>query len=171
MWSKLFNKSKEKNILVLGGEGCGKRSFVLHYKDGSIPAEEAIPEFRSLTCNKRLNDGRDQIPLVFTLDRTSDAMIPSMSKAIKYDLILILSDLSSKSAKQDFDFYSDYAKIHFPNVKTISVGTKEDQKLESNVFDGLITTSVKTNQGFDKFEEHLMDSLNITTHKKGLELK
>ncbi|CEG56623.1 GTPase domain-containing protein [Legionella fallonii] len=172
MWSKLFKQNNSaKNILVLGETGCGKRSFILHYKDGIIPNGTELPEFHSLTYKKKLNKEGEQISLIFTLNRTGERMIPSMSKEVKYDLILILSDLSSENAKKDLDFYKDYAKIHFPDVKTIPIGTKQDQKLESNVFDGLINTSAKTNSGFDAFEEQLLESLHVTAHKKGLDLK
>ena len=175
MWSKLFKKnSSEKNILVLGETGCGKRSFLLCYKDGAALDPDkapALPEFHTLTYNKKLDKSREQVPLVFTLNRTrADEMIPSMSKEVKYDLILILTDLSSEQAKSDLDYYSNYAKIHFPGVQTILVGTKQDQKLESNEFNGLISTSVKTKHGFEKFEEQLLQSLNVTD-KAGLELR
>lgn len=172
MWSKLFKKNNsEKNILVLGEAGCGKRSFVLHYKDGEVPIGIDLPEFRSLTYNKRLNSGDEQVALIFNLNRASEGMIPSMSKAIKYDLILILTDLSSKNAQEDLDFYNNYAQIHYPDVKTISIGTKQDQKLESNIFEGLINTSAKTHHGFEEFEEQLLENLNVNTSKSGLDLK
>jgi len=164
MWGKLFKKNNsEKNILVLGEAGCGKRSFVLHYKDGEVPVGTELPEFHTLTYIKRLNRADEKVALIFNLNRANDGMIPSMSKALKYDLILILTDLSSKNARDDLEFYNNFVQIHYPDVKIISIGTKQDQKLESNIFAGLINTSTKTHHGFDEFEEQLQRNLHLDT--------
>ena len=167
MWSKLFKlNDSAKNILVLGETGCGKRSFLLHYKDGDVPMETELPVFNSLTYNKKLNKGGESIPLVFSLNSASDEMTPSISKVVKYDLIVILTDLSSKNASKALEFYNNYAKIHFPDVKTILVGTKQDQMLESNTTTGLTVTSVKTHCGFEQFDEQLLESLNSDNFKQ-----
>ncbi|HAT8266803.1 TPA: hypothetical protein JBA93_13555 [Legionella pneumophila subsp. pneumophila] len=174
MWQKgLFQKkNSEKNILVLGEAGCGKKSFVLYYKDGlDITGSASLPEFNKLIYNKKLDRSEERISLVFTLNGASDEMIPSISKSPRFDLILILIDLSSETAKADLQFYRKYAKIHFPEVKTLLVGTKQDKQLEENVFDKLINSSAKTGKGFDQFEEQLMMGLELNNgDKKGLSI-
>lgn len=52
-----------------------------------------------------------------------------------------------------------------------SIGIKQDQKLESNIFEGLINTSAKTHHGFEEFEEQLLGHLNVNTSKSGLDLR
>lgn len=159
----------EKNILLLGDAGCGKRSLLLAYKDGLTLDQtkaEPLPELTTLTYKKQLENTHETAPLVFTLSRTpSNEMIPSMSTKRQYDLILILIDLSSEQAQRKLEYYSNYANTHFPKVKTLLIGTKQDQQLESNALDGLISTSVKTQQGFDQFEKELLHGLNLDNKK------
>lgn len=175
MWARfLKSNSLEKNILVLGQTGCGKRSFLLCYKDGeSLNPDKAylLPECHTMIYHKGLDKTTEQVQMVFTIHRThDDKMIPSITQTIRYDLILILTDLSSEKAKSDLDYYRGYVEIHFPGVKTIFVGTKQDQQLESNALHELIATSVKTKHGFEKFEEELLQSLGVRD-KAGLDLK
>lgn len=159
---KFFKGLAQKNILLLGNKGCGKRSFVLQYKDGVDPTANAdLPEFKVLTYKKYLNDSQ-AVNLNFTFDRASDELIPSSSSKTKFDLILILIDLSSVQANDDIKVYLQEAKTHFPGIDTLMIGTKSDQQLEINVFDGVISTSAKTGAGFEEFDSHLMAAFDIT---------
>lgn len=156
-------KNMEKNILILGLEGCGKRSLVLHYKDGDTASDHDSDSFKTISYLKQFPNTNERILLNFVLNRSSDEMIPSIShKKIKYDLVLIVTDVSSPTSADDLSFYSQYADTHFPGVATLAIGSKSDLADPEANFDHLLLTSAKTGDGFDildaQLKEHLIDS-------------
>ncbi|ARB93742.1 Rab family GTPase [Legionella longbeachae] len=172
MFSHLFKKNQlERNILILGEPGCGKRSFLLHYKDGQIASQDLhLPEINNLIYKKKLDN--KQVSLVFTLNETNEELIPSMKKSVSYDLIISLIDLSSDKAKEKIIHQANIIEDHFPGVKTIYVGTKQDKLVDSDLPDNMIACSAKTGSGFDQFEEILLKKLDLDhqlneTHRCG----
>jgi hypothetical protein len=159
MFNPRFSQHPEtKNILVLGNKGCGKRSFVLFYKDKVTPHQE-LPEMNSLVCRKTLNN--TPISLLFVFKQTNDRLIPSKVTNTHYDLILILTDLSSPDAQGDLNYYKELASIHYPEIDTLLVGTKQDQQLENNQLEGLVCTSIKSTHSLDEFEQQLQMRLTL----------
>lgn len=168
---KLFNnssKNTEKNILILGDDGCGKRSLVLRYKDGEVASDHGLNALKTISYSKQFSNLEGKTQLNFVLDRSSEDMIPSIShKSIKYDLILIVTDVSSSQCADDLKYYSQYAQTHFPQVNTLSIGSKSDLKAPKVTFDNLILTSAKTGDGFTTLEERLKDNLFPSENKQG----
>jgi GTPase SAR1 family protein len=156
----------EKNILLLGQSGCGKRSFVLRYKDGTFLSER-LPEMQNIIYAKKM--GVEQKILDFLFDLSNHGMT-SVFKEKKIDLILILTNLSSEHAQHDLKSYTKFAATHFPGVDTLHIGTKSDIQLAENKFDGVIVCSAKTGQGFEEFDERLLQILNLNnealSHKR-----
>lgn len=161
MFSRLFKKNQlERNILILGELGCGKRSFVLHYKDGQIASQDQnLPEINNLIYKKRIDN--KYVSLIFTLNQTNEELIPSLKKPASYDLIISLIDLSSDKAKEDMINQTKIIEDHFPGIKTIYVGTKQDKPANSDLPDNIIACSAKTGSGFDEFEEIFLKNLKL----------
>ena len=158
---KMFSskKSSAKNVLILGEEGCGKKSFVLYYKDYVFVPEAMMPPITNLLINDKCSDSEEHIPINFILDSAFDGMgSVSSQKKVKSDLVLILVDLSSELFNKTVKFYESFAGIHFPGVATLIVGTKADSRLAINRRDNLIATSAKTGEGFDEFKEEFQKS-------------
>lgn len=161
----MFKKPKiTNNILILGDEGIGKRSFVLFFKEQTIASGVALPEMKEIALKKKIAKGGLAIPLNFTLDRSSDALIPSaFPKATKIDLILIATDLSSPDALDRLTHYTKLAQMNYPNIPTLNLGTKSDKKHPGLELDQkLIPTSAKTGEGFDIFTEQLEPFFNLS---------
>lgn len=158
----LFKKSNaEKNILVVGPKGCGKRSFILQYKDGVAASDEPLPALSTITYNKKLGNTDHFVALNFIMDRASDELIVSASaNQTKFDLILILTDLSSEHAIDNLELYAQFARTHYHGVNTLTIGTKSDKQLPTNLIESLITTSAKTGEGFKQFEEQFQEVIN-----------
>lgn len=165
---RLFKRGRmEKNILLLGDAGSGKKSFVLSYKDGvSSSLERYLPEIGVITYKKKLANADGHIHLSFILDRASDALIPSADqKTHKPDLILILADLSSEHVQDRLEFYAEFSERHFQGIKTLMVGTKSDKQLHAVPIPDLIITSAKTGDGLDEFDKRLEQE--ISDHEQG----
>lgn len=160
---KSMDRDMEKNILILGLDGCGKRSLVLRYKDGEVASDHDSDSFKTINYLRQFPDTSEKILLNFVLNRSSDAMIPSIAhKKVNYDLVLIVTDVSSPTSAEDLSFYSQYAATHFPGVTTLAVGSKSDLASPEAHFDNLILTSAKTGNGFDildaQLKEHLVNA-------------
>ena len=95
----------------------------------------------------------------FVFNQFDNWLIPSKAKKVHYDRILVLADLSSEQAHKDLDFYQDLARIHYGEVDTLCIGTKQDLQLKENLLDGLICTFINTGYGFDELNQQLQDCL------------
>ena len=164
---RLFKRGRmEKNILLLGDAGSGKKSLVLSYKDGISSLERYLPDIELITYKKKLTNADGHIHLNFILDRASVALIPSADqKTYKLDLILILGDLSTEHVQDRLKFYAEFSKRHFQGIKTLMVGTKSDKQLHVAHIPDLIMTSSKTGDGLDEFDVRLEQE--IGEHEQG----
>ncbi|CDZ76976.1 Ras family protein [Legionella massiliensis] len=157
-----FLKHKEKddvkNVVVLGGEKSGKKSFLLSYKDGQFP-DQILPEISNLSYKQTFDGHEHPVIINFKIHGAGDAgLIPSMGhKKQRVDAVLILVDLSSQNAEKDLAYFIKYADTHFKNAKTMLVGTKAD--LREEIIPDLVETSAKTRQGFEEFQSLLQDAL------------
>ncbi|QRN04143.1 hypothetical protein GH742_09800 [Legionella sp. MW5194] len=150
-------KSPARRVLVLGEEACGKRAFLLYYKDNLWVQDTG--RFSTLT----LTDQDENIAIVFDLHQDMDetAMGHPRGKE-KYDLILIVGDLSSPHFNQACNTGRAYAERFFPQVSRMIVGTKADEKLPGNNSDSMaLETSAKTGEGFNNFKRVFLYKLKM----------
>ncbi|KTD48971.1 hypothetical protein Lrub_1322 [Legionella rubrilucens] len=151
------DKSPTRRVLVLGDKDCGKRTFLLYYKD-NLWVQDAEP-FLTL----KLRDQDENMAIVFDLneDMNETAMASHQGKE-KYDLILILGDLSSRHFNQACNTGRDYAERFFPQVSRMIIGTKADEKLPGNNSDSMaIEISAKTGEGFNNFKRVFLYKLKM----------
>ncbi|KTC97533.1 hypothetical protein [Legionella erythra] len=153
-----IDKSATKKVLVLGDKASGKRTFLLYYKD-NLWVQDTGP-FSTL----KLTDQDENIAIAFDLNQVMDGKtMPSPREKVKYDLILILGDLSSEHFKETCNGGRDCAERFFPQVSRMIVGTKADEKLPGNNSDNMaIETSAKTGEGFNNFKRVFLHKLKMT---------
>ncbi|BBB14763.1 uncharacterized protein RVIR1_02290 [Candidatus Rickettsiella viridis] len=151
MFKIFHSKDKYKiNVLVLGNDGCGKRSFVCMYKDKLFSHRLTFPA-KAFSVKEAIDGEIFQIN--FTLERSPDTYnLSAKNKPSQFDLILIMADLSSINFNNDLDYWQRFSDIHFPSIKKISLGTKSDVKLVQNDASNVISTSAKTRNGFEHFK-------------------
>lgn len=162
---RLFGKrevTNKKNVLIIGPKGCGKKSFIQYYKEGLFTVDTLSMYSNTITCKEKIPGLDGYTSIDFVLDRSSDALMPSLDKEKTYDLILILLDLSSKNFLTDYKLYEDYAKNNFKDVKKLIVGTKADgQSLENN-HENLLITSAKEEYGFEEFRNKFHEAIKTS---------
>lgn len=144
-----FQESRtEKNILLLGAQGSGKKSFVLYFRDERVVSDQAPVSFKEMPCPQ--GNG------LFFNFLLSKGKPPVLFNKIKYDLILCLVDLSSINYKKEALIWTQHLQLHFKNTQYLIIGTKSDQRPEKRDLDyEMLATSAKTGEGFEEFSRQL----------------
>lgn len=154
------DNSPTRNVLVLGDEASGKRSFLLYYKDNLWAQKTGV--FSTLS----VIDQDEGMTIVFDLnDPVDDKIIPTLrSSRSRYDLILIIGNLASTDFNRDCKAGLEYADRAFPGVNRMIIGTKADEKLPGNNSDNTaFETSAKTGQGFNNFRRVFLHKLKMVS--------
>jgi hypothetical protein len=167
MFSILKKKPvSQKNVLLLGNDGCGKRSFILHFKDKAYASERPLPPMETICYDQEVQDNRC-MSLNFVLDRSRNEFDHFLSfKKEKYHSILILLDLSTETVISDYKKYLLFASKHFKGTPVLVIGTKADRKIQDYAIQGMISTSAKHGKGFEEFSSEFMQIISDAPVKR-----
>ena len=150
-----FKRNQVKQILVLGMENTGKFSLFQALLDNHFDEESIKPQLTDFNLNVKVNDKPNH--LHFYIDSTAEdrKKLPLSPYAV-----LCIIDLSGETAEMDYQDYKSRVAIHYPNSKTLFVGTKQDLCVKSLNFPELVITSAKTRMGIDALK-HSLENLGI----------
>lgn len=171
MFSFKKNKNLSKKILVLGDKNSGKHCCVYALIDGKASMDKKYDTKELFFATRFLSSG-PACTLNFVLEENIDFSLTDLFKPNKkYDLILIVTDLSSKSAIESIEYYKEFSLLNHKNVPIIFVGTKSDIKLPDNSTSDILQISALTGDGVGQLNNELQHALGLSTPQNKKQLK